>query len=177
MSKPIKISKFKKNVSDSHFIHFFTVFSGIFLVMTVIILQVMRYGVYSSVDSSLKYISTHPKNYINMVMSRTAAYLDNSNIASVKLKPGGQTVANTDIILFTSEEEVINYFDAFSNYQFLKPNKKNLGGISELTLTNIFGQDETYHAVTVKVNNPAYPNVTYMTAIVNIDQLVNAKER
>ncbi|HEO7301120.1 TPA: sensor histidine kinase, partial [Streptococcus agalactiae] len=47
MSKPIKISKFKKNVSDSHFIHFFTVFSGIFLVMTVIILQVMRYGVYS----------------------------------------------------------------------------------------------------------------------------------
>ncbi|MCC9838550.1 sensor histidine kinase, partial [Streptococcus agalactiae] len=57
------------------------------------------------------------------------------------------------------------------------PNKKNLGGISELTLTNIFGQDETYHAVTVKVNNPAYPNVTYMTAIVNIDQLVNAKER
>ncbi|MFX9939151.1 hypothetical protein ABTP77_22595, partial [Acinetobacter baumannii] len=80
-------------------------------------------------------------------------------IASVKLKPGGQTVANTDIILFTSEEEVINYFDAFSNYQFLKPNKKNLGGISELTLTNIFGQDETYHAVTVKVNNPAYPNV------------------
>lgn len=177
MSKPIKISKFKKNVSDSHFIHFFTVFSGIFLVMTVIILQVMRYGVYSSVDSSLKYISTHPKNYINMVMSRTAAYLDNSNIASVKLKPGGQTVANTDIILFTSEEEVINYFDAFSNYQFLKPNKKNLGGISELTLTNIFGQDETYHAVTVKVNNPAHPNVTYMTAIVNIDQLVNAKER
>ncbi|HEN2582195.1 TPA: HAMP domain-containing histidine kinase, partial [Streptococcus agalactiae] len=177
MSKPIKISKFKKNVSDSHFIHFFTVFSGIFLVMTVIILQVMRYGVYSSVDSSLKYISTHPKNYINMVMSHTAAYLDNSNIASVKLKPGGQTVANTDIILFTSEEEVINYFDAFSNYQFLKPNKKNLGGISELTLTNIFGQDETYHAVTVKVNNPAYPNVTYMTAIVNIDQLVNAKER
>lgn len=99
----------------------------------------MCYGVYFFVDSSLKYISIYFKNYINMVMLCIVVYLDNFNIVSVKLKFGGQIVVNIDIIFFILEEEVINYFDVFLNYQFLKFNKKNLGGISELILINIFG--------------------------------------
>ncbi|HEP5505793.1 TPA: sensor histidine kinase, partial [Streptococcus pyogenes] len=50
------MNKLKKEIlSDNynHFFHFFAVFTGIFVIMTIIILQIMRFGVYSSVDSSL----------------------------------------------------------------------------------------------------------------------------
>lgn len=56
------------------FFHFFAVFTGIFVVMTVIILQIMKVGVYSSVDTSLTAVATHSTLYANRTMERISSF-------------------------------------------------------------------------------------------------------
>ncbi len=57
------------------FIHFFATFSGIFLIMTVMILQILSYGVYSNVDSSLKMAATKTNSYLEMEMLKRELFL------------------------------------------------------------------------------------------------------
>ena len=57
------------------FIHFFATFSGIFLIMTVMILQILSYGVYSNVDSSLKIAATKSNSYLEMEMLKRELFV------------------------------------------------------------------------------------------------------
>ncbi|HHJ9516361.1 TPA: sensor histidine kinase, partial [Streptococcus pyogenes] len=71
------MNKLKKEIlSDNynHFFHFFAVFTGIFVIMTIIILQIMRFGVYSSVDSSLVSVSNNASSYANRTMARISSF-------------------------------------------------------------------------------------------------------
>ena len=42
--------------------------------MTIIILQIMRFGVYSSVDSSLVSVSNNASSYANRTMARISSF-------------------------------------------------------------------------------------------------------
>ena len=64
-----------KSEGFKSFIHFFATFSGIFLVMTVMILQILSYGVYSNVDSSLKMAATKTNSYLEMEMLKRELFL------------------------------------------------------------------------------------------------------
>ena len=68
---------FRRIKSDGFksFIHFFATFSGIFLIMTVMILQILSYGVYSNVDSSLKMAATKTNSYLEMEMLKRELFL------------------------------------------------------------------------------------------------------
>lgn len=68
---------FRRIKSDGFksFIHFFATFSGIFLIMTVMILQILSYGVYSNVDSSLKMAATKTNSYLEMKMLKRELFL------------------------------------------------------------------------------------------------------
>lgn len=68
---------FRRIKSDGFksFIHFFATFSGIFLIMTVMILQILSYGVYSNVDSSLKAAATKTNSYLEMEMLKREFFL------------------------------------------------------------------------------------------------------
>lgn len=69
------------------FIHFFATFSGIFLIMTVMILQILSYGVYSNIDSSLKAAATKSNSYLEMEMLKRELFLtsdvDQNNTATI----------------------------------------------------------------------------------------------
>ena len=66
---------FRRIKSDGFksFIHF--TFSGIFLIMTVMILQILSYGVYSNVDSSLKMAAAKTNSYLEMEMLKRELFL------------------------------------------------------------------------------------------------------
>lgn len=64
-----------KSEGFKSFIHFFATFSGIFLIMTVMILQILSYGVYSNVDSSLKMAATKTNSYLEMEMLKRELFL------------------------------------------------------------------------------------------------------
>ena len=68
---------FRRIKSDGFksFIHFFATFSGIFLIMTVMILQILSYGVYSNVDSSLKMAAAKTNSYLEMEMLKRELFL------------------------------------------------------------------------------------------------------
>ena len=80
---------FRRIKSDGFksFIHFFATFSGIFLIMTVMILQILSYGVYSNVDSSLKTAVTKTNSYLEMEMLKREFFLtsdvDQNNTATI----------------------------------------------------------------------------------------------
>ncbi len=80
---------FRRIKSDGFksFIHFFATFSGIFLIMTVMILQILSYGVYSNVDSSLKMAVTKTNSYLEMEMLKRELFLtsevDQNNTATI----------------------------------------------------------------------------------------------
>lgn len=176
-----KVQKIISSGRFSHFIHFFLVFTGIFVIMTTIILQIMRNGLYSNVDSSLSRISSKTDDYVEMVMGRSSLVNQDSEVSkSNNLNPklSEQIVANTDIILFSDDGKILNADNIFfASWESLKLNKKYLSKIYEISLTNIFGHEEKYHIVTVKVKNVSYPDVKYMSVIINVDQLATANER
>ncbi|MGP6388067.1 sensor histidine kinase [Streptococcus dysgalactiae] len=181
------MNKLKKEVfSDqyTHFFHFFAVFTGIFVVMTIIILQIMRFGVYSSVDSSLISVSNNASSYANRTMARISSFYFDAENNVIKPLPDsdnsklvGTPAANTDIILFSANGTILNSFDAFSNYQNFHLDKRQLGTIVTTSLMNFYGQEEKYHTITVRVHIRNYPAVAYMMAVVNVEQLDSANER
>ncbi|MFP9227317.1 HAMP domain-containing sensor histidine kinase [Streptococcus equi subsp. zooepidemicus] len=181
------MNKLKKELlSDNytHFFHFFAIFTGIFVVMTIIILQIMRFSVYSTVDSSLISVGQNASNYANRTMARISSfYFDAENNLIQALpeleasKSLGSSTTNMDIILFSANGTILNSFDAFSNYQSFRLDKSQLNNIVTTQLMNFYGQKEKYHTLTVKVHIKNYPAVAYMMAVVNVQQLDTANER
>ncbi|WP_159560014.1 sensor histidine kinase [Streptococcus halichoeri] len=178
----IKLKKFYQSDHFNHFFHFFAVFTGIFVVMTIIILQIMRFGVYSSVDSSLETVSKQSNLYASRTMERiTSFYFYNDsaliNPSEFKAKLANQPVTNTDIILFSSNGTVINALDTFSNFHHFTLDKSQLNEIVTKNLENFYGRQEKFHTITVPVHSKNYPAVAYMMAVANVQQLEIANER
>ncbi len=129
-----KIKLFLKSGSFDHFFHFFTVFTSIFVIMTFIILQIMRFGVYSTVDNSLNLVAKHSTLYADKAMEQISLFnFDNQNFneATSRYKSSLITdpVGNTDIILYSADGTILNPFDAFSNLNYFKLNPHQLNKI------------------------------------------------
>ena len=174
----IKLRKQKQDENISFFSHFFAVFTGIFFVMTVIIIQVMHFGIYSSVDNSLKIATENVNDYVNMTLSHNNPITEAENgDASFKVKSNGQMAANTDTILYDKKHNVINNVNAFSSLYHIRSKLKDIGDIVEQEAKNIYGQTEKYRTVTVKVNNDFYPQIKFATIVINTTQLEEANTR
>lgn len=177
-----KIKLFLKSGSFDHFFHFFTVFTSIFVIMTFIILQIMRFGVYSTVDNSLNLVAKHSTLYADKAMEQISLFnFDNQNFneATSRYKSSLITdpVGNTDIILYSADGTILNPFDAFSNLNYFKLNPHQLNKIVTQKKTNFYGHEEKFHTVTIKVQSNNYPAVSYLSAVANVDQLDRANER
>lgn len=177
-----KIKLFLKSGSFDHFFHFFTVFTSIFVIMTFIILQIMRFGVYSTVDNSLNLVAKHSTLYADKAMEQISLFnFDNQNFneetSRYKSSLITDPVGNTDIILYSADGTILNPFDAFSNLNYFKLNPHQLNKIVTQKKTNFYGHDEKFHTVTIKVQSNNYPAVSYLSAVANVDQLDRANER
>ncbi|OHY30397.1 two-component sensor histidine kinase [Streptococcus parauberis] len=177
-----KIKLFLKSGSFDHFFHFFTVFTSIFVIMTFIILQIMRFGVYSTVDNSLNLVAKHSTLYADKAMEQISLFnFDNQNFneATSRYKSSLITdpVGNTDIILYSADGTILNPFDAFSNLNYFKLNPHQLNKIVTQKKTNFYGHEEKFHTITIKVQSNNYPAVSYLSAVANVDQLDRANER
>ena len=162
----------------SQFFHFFAIFTGIFVAMTVIILQIMRYGVYSSVDSNLKNISSHAQDYAEMVMTKSLIndfMLEKDS--SAKGKNLDQPSANTNFVLYSSNGTILNDVNDFLNLDQSAVDTKHLNSIQDESIANIYNQVERYRTITIKVKSKIYPTIAYLKVIVNVEQLAGANQR
>ena len=151
---------FRRIKSDGFksFIHFFATFSGIFLIMTVMILQILSYGVYSNVDSSLKMAATKTNSYLEMEMLKRELFL----------------TSEVDQNNTTTIYHVVDKFSSLSN---LPIDKNNIDVISKGSSQNYFDQTEKYRLITEKVDNSLYPDAKYLVIAINTTQLEEATER
>lgn len=180
MVKKFKLWR-KDKENPKTFFRFFSVFTGIFFVMTVIILQVIRSGIYSSVDNSLESAVDSVNSYVNMAMSRSLYFEKNETgvvIESVpnKEKPNDKLM-NVDALFFDGNGNLFSTADAFSQFSNVGLNTKHLGKIIEGSTETKFGQVEKYHAVTVEVTNSNYPQVKYATFLVSVKQIEESTQR
>lgn len=177
-----KIKLFLKSATFDHFFHFFAVFTSIFVIMTFIILEIMRFGVYSTVDNSLNLVAKHSSYYADKAMEWISlSNFDNQtfNEATSRYKSTliADPIGNTDIILYSADGTILNPFDAFSNLNYFKLNTSKLNKIITQKKTNFYGHQEKFHTVTIKVQSNNYPAVSYLSAVANVDQLDRANER
>ena len=174
----------------SHFFHFFAVFTGIFVVMTIIILQIMRYGLYSSVDTSLQSAANNTDDYIVWTMERSDSLQSNNSSLSgflggidssekKKHSVSGGELSNVSVLLYDQDGKILNALDAFIEFGTLPTifDHDSIGEIKEQKITTIFDQTEKYHVLTVKVSNNEYPSLKYVTFLVSVRQLDEANER
>lgn len=166
----------------SSFLHFAAVFTAIFLVMTVIILQIMRLGLYSSTDNNLKQARNATSTYIDMTMSRSYAWTANGNGVNItidpsKIKPDDNLVAAIDVVVYDAHENILNTLDAYSEFTHIPLKKSQLNTIVKRNLLNAYGHSESYRSVTLEVSDLAYPQAKYISFLASTRQLDEAFDR
>ncbi|MGT2771265.1 sensor histidine kinase [Streptococcus marimammalium] len=172
-----KLKKHFKTDNFSYFIHFFAVFTGIFIVMTIIILQVMRFGIYSSIDSSLQSAKENIDRYVYLSMTKTISGIPQDFFINDDNPIERQMIANTDIIIYDNEGHILNDIDVFSNLQNVYLKKDEIGNIVSLKTKNIVGDEELYRIVTLNISSYDYPSVAYATVVINTTQLEEISQR
>ena len=152
--------------------------------MTTLMLQGMRTGLYASPDSSLTAIAKNADQYVALAMARTITVTetdssDGDNDTTYEPKVSIAKVSpNIDLILFDNKGNRLTENTSFSKLQNLDVDVRKRGTIISATVPSLFGQEnEHYHYINVKVHDNNYPNVRYMTIAVNVEQLVAANER
>ncbi|MBJ8349511.1 sensor histidine kinase [Streptococcus zalophi] len=172
-----KLKNHSKTDNFSYFIHFFAVFTGIFIVMTVIILQVMRFGIYSSIDASLQSAKENIDRYVYLSMTKTISGISQDYFINDNNRIERQMVANTDIIIYDNRGRIINDIDIFSNLHNIPLKTDDKGSIVPLKTTNIIGDEELYRSVTLEITSFDYPTVAYATVVINTTQLEEISQR
>lgn len=164
----------------THFFHFFAVFTSIFVIMTTIILQIMRYGVYSSVDTRLQEAVNSYESYVNMALARIFSVETDGDGITFKFDPSKKPnykVSNIDVLLYDKEGNLLNTVDAYAQFGTVSLDTSKLNEIVDGQLQTSFGQKEKFHYVTIKVISSDYPSVKYATFLVNVSQLDEANDR
>ncbi|WP_422803670.1 sensor histidine kinase [Streptococcus sp. FT1-106] len=164
----------------THFFHFFAVFTSIFVIMTTIILQIMRYGVYSSVDTRLQEAVNSYESYVNMALARIFSVETDGDGITFKFDPSKKPnykVSNIDVLLYDKEGNILNTVGAYAQFGTVSLDTSKLNEIVDGQLQTSFGQKEKFHYVTIKVSSSDYPSVKYATFLVNVSQLDEANDR
>lgn len=148
--------------------------------MTTIILQIMRYGVYSSVDTRLQEAVNSYESYVNMALARIFSVETDGDGITFKFNPSKKPnykVSNIDVLLYDKEGNLLNTVDAYAQFGTVSLDTSKLNEIVDGQLQTSFGQKEKFHYVTIKVISSDYPSVKYATFLVNVSQLDEANDR
>ena len=177
----------------SYFIRYFGLFTLIFSAMTLIIIQVMRSSLYTSVDENLKNLSNDPSSVADLAYRTTGQQSNPSNKVNTKSpksskepdgdpneepKPDNLTTpnfsSNTFALLLDDNYKNISASksDGFLDFNSLDFNKSYLNQIKEVVIGNSFGQTESYRAYLFDIDpNNEYPDIKYAVVMTSISQL------
>ena len=163
----------------SYFIRNFGIFTLIFSAMTLIIIQVMRSSLYTTVDNNLKSLSQDSASVINLALARKVGLEQKSEngepksgTADKELTDKPNVSANTEFILFDKNYKSIITSNNFLGFNKLSFNSKQLDRIRQIQVKRNYGREETYRMVLFQVKLPNLEtNVKYAAVFINISQL------
>lgn len=192
MSKIKKIAKrltqkglFRFDVT--YFLHFFVVFTVIFLALSAIILQTLTSGIYKSTDETIDRLAKNPVMLTNLALhgnANTSIFPDsaldnqsNSNKSSLSLFSPNQTV-----ILYDEKGNILNAetnLETATVANNLKFNRSSVGKIGTVTIKTVTDDTLLYRTKTFKVkfDKSITTNIAYIQVFVNVDQLSDSLAR
>lgn len=168
---------YKKERRFWHFLHFLAVFSGIFLVMTVLIFKIISSGAYASVDKALLSATENKTFFVRKSLSVLAIEREIGQSIPVTYDLDGQLLANTDVMIHNYRGELLNELSRFSGLQYMSFHPEILDTIMSQKVINVSGQEETYRMITTRVSDPFYPEAAYLSIAINTTQLEETNAR
>lgn len=170
----------------SYFIRYFGVFTLIFSAMTLIIIQVMRSSLYTTVDDNLKSLSQSPASVASLAYRTTGQQeqdpknLEHDQAPDIKIEETGRAnvSANTFAILLDDNYHNLTAQNGFLNFDSVKFNKRFLNQIKQIQLTNSYGQVESYRAYLFDIDpDDEIEHVKYSVVMTSISQLEQTSEK
>ena len=184
------LTRIKKTVGEddfSYFIRYFGLFTLIFSAMTLIIIQVMRSSLYTTVDENLKTLSQDPYSlvaiaYRDQRQSNTKGD-DNDHEMMIpdhdKSEPKGDVTSNTTVVLLNKKYENLTTGNGFLNFKTVTFGRKLLNKVSQLQITNSYGKKESYRAYMAELSlsdDESDSDIKYAVVMTNISQLEQTSE-
>lgn len=185
------LTRIKKTVGEddfSYFIRYFGLFTLIFSAMTLIIIQVMRSSLYTTVDENLKTLSQDPYSIIAIAnrdqrQSGTKPNDKENDVVDVpnhdKSEPKGDVTSNTTVVLLNKKYENLTTGNGFLNLKSVTFGRKLLNKVSQLRITNSYGKKESYRAymTDLGLSDGDDSDVKYAVIMTNISQLEQTSEK
>ena len=174
----------------SYFIRYFGVFTLIFSAMTLLIIQIMRSGLYTTVDDNLKSLSQNPRSVLHLALARAANMqptIDEGQPSDDESGPQNapdpgpmdnlKVNSNTEAVLFDEGLKPLTTADHFLSLKKISIKKKDVGKIIQTTLKNNYGQEELYRMLVFEINPSEFLSgnllnkVKYAAVLINVNQL------
>lgn len=185
------LTRIKKTVGEddfSYFIRYFGLFTLIFSAMTLIIIQVMRSSLYTTVDENLKTLSQDPYSIVaiaNRDQRQSGAKPNDkeNDVVDVpnhdKSEPKGDVTSNTTVVLLNKKYENLTTGNGFLNLKSVTFGRKLLNKVSQLRITNSYGKKESYRAymTDLGLSDGDDSDVKYAIIMTNISQLEQTSEK
>lgn len=185
------LTRIKKTVGEddfSYFIRYFGLFTLIFSAMTLMIIQVMRSSLYTTVDENLKTLSQDPYSIVaiaNRDQRQSGAKLNDkeNDVMDVpnhdKSEPKGDVTSNTTVVLLNKKYENLTTGNGFLNLKSVTFGRKLLNKVSQLRITNSYGKKESYRAymTDLGLSDGDESDVKYAVIMTNISQLEQTSEK
>ncbi|MGO2939078.1 MAG: sensor histidine kinase [Pseudolactococcus laudensis] len=173
-----------------HFLHFFVVFTVIFMALSVIILQTLTSGIYKSTDETIERLAKNPLMLTNLALhgtNNTTIFSDgpvNSQSNETSSVSGTQISVfspNQTVILYDKKGQILNAdtnLETSTVAEDIKFDKSNVGKISTVTIKTS-GDALLYRTKTFKVtfDKNITTNIAYIQIFVNVDQLSDSLSR
>lgn len=173
-----------------HFLHFFVVFTVIFVALSVIILQTLTLGIYKSTDETIERLAKNPLMLTNLALhgtNNTTIFSDgpvNSQSNETSSVSGTQISVfspNQTVILYDKKGQILNAdtnLETSTVAENIKFDKSNVGKISTVTIKTS-GDALLYRTKTFKVtfDKNITTNIAYIQIFVNVDQLSDSLSR
>lgn len=171
-----------------HFLHFFVVFTVIFVALSAIILQTMTSGIYKSTDETIDRLAKNPLMLTNLALhgnNNTTIFSDEAADNSDNAPTGPQFSVfspNQTVILYDQKGAILNAdtnLETATVADNLKFNKSNIGKMGTVTIKTASGDALLYRTKTFKVtfDKSITTNIAYIQIFVNVDQLSDSLSR
>lgn len=185
IDKVTKYPLFRFDVN--YFLHFFVVFTVIFVALSVIILQTLTSGIYKSTDETIDRLAKNPVMLTNLALRGNANssifpdseldHQDNSAKSSLSLFSPNQTV-----ILYDKKGNILNAetnLETATVANNLKFNQSSVGKLGTITIKTVTDDTLLYRTKTFKVtfDKSITTNIAYIQIFVNVDQLSDSLAR
>ncbi len=174
-----------------YFLHFFVVFTIIFVALSAIILQTLTSGIYKSTDETIERLAKNPLMLTNLALHGTNKATVFSDGPDNNPNNETNSVSGTQISVFSPNQTVILYdkkgqiLNADTNLETstvaedLKFDESNVGKISTVIIKTALGESLLYRTKTFKVtfDKNITTNIAYIQIFVNVDQLSDSLSR